>query len=121
MAELIITALVLLLLLTYLSISIAFRIAKALDQPYLIDQEVGENMSTKVILEESIRKIEREIQADEAWIEFVDNKVQNTSEEVVCLSARFDEMEAKIDNMTRIIEDLGKTLDAVRTESLHTS
>lgn len=121
MAELIITALVLLAILTYLSISIAFRIAKALDEPYLIDQEVGGNMSTKVILEESIRKIEREIEADEAWIEFVDNKVQDTSEEVLSLSARFDEMEAKIDDITRIVENLGKTLDAIRTESLHTS
>lgn len=75
-------------------------------------------MSTKTVLEEQMSRLEKEIKADEAWIEYIETQVDGNKEdlEVVTRSvhARIDEMEAKIDDCIRIVEQLGRALDAFR-------
>ena len=75
-------------------------------------------MSNKGYLEEVVHKLEKEIEADEAWIEYIETQVDGNKEdlEVVTRSvhARIDEMEAKIDDCIRIVEQLGRALDAFR-------
>ena len=71
-------------------------------------------MSTKVILEEAVKDLNNIIKADEAWIEYIDGKVMANTDNVVSIDARLDEIEAKMDNFARVLEDLGKCLDALR-------
>ena len=72
-------------------------------------------MSTKTVLEEQLHKLEKEIKADEAWIEYIDQKVHGLSDESVSLSARLDETDAKLEDSLRILKSLGRTLDALRS------
>ena len=71
-------------------------------------------MSTKTVLEEQLHKLENEIKADEAWIEYIDQKVHDLNDENRSFSARMDELHAKLDDAIRVVEDLGRTLDALR-------
>lgn len=72
-------------------------------------------MTTKAVLEEAIYKIEKEIQADEAWIEYIDGEVRVQNDAQKSISARLDEIEAKMDRVTRIMEDLGRAIDVIRS------
>ena len=72
-------------------------------------------MTTKAVLEEAIHKIEKEIQADEAWIEYIDGEVRVQNDAQKSISARLDEIEAKMDRVTRIMEDLGRAIDVIRS------
>ena len=71
-------------------------------------------MSTKTVLEEQLHKLEKEIKADEAWIEYIDQKVNDLNDENRSVSARMDELNAKLEDAIRIVENLGRTLDALR-------
>jgi hypothetical protein len=71
-------------------------------------------MSTKVILEEAVKDLNNIIKADEAWMEYIDSKVMINTDSLISLDDRLDEIEAKMDNFTRVLEDLGKSLDALR-------
>lgn len=71
-------------------------------------------MSTKTVLEEQLHKLENEIKADEAWIEYIDQKVHDLNDENRSVSARMDELNAKLEDAIRIVENLGRTLDALR-------
>jgi peptidoglycan hydrolase CwlO-like protein len=61
-------------------------------------------MSNKAVLEEAIHKIEREIEADEAWISYIDGEVREQNDKYRSISARLDEIEAKIDDLIRVVE-----------------
>lgn len=61
-------------------------------------------MSTKTVLEEQMHRLEEKIGADEAWIEYVDNQVLEQSDMTKSISARLDEIEAKMDDFVRILE-----------------
>lgn len=61
-------------------------------------------MSTKTVLEEQMHRLEAKIGADEAWIEYVDNQVLEQSDMTKVISARLDEIEAKMDDFVRILE-----------------
>lgn len=61
-------------------------------------------MSTKTVLEEQMHRLEEKIGADEAWIEYVDNQVLEQSDMTKVISARLDEIEAKMDDFVRILE-----------------
>jgi hypothetical protein len=61
-------------------------------------------MSNKAVLEEAIHKIEREIEADEAWINYIDGEVREQNDKYRNFSARLDEIEAKIDDLIRVVE-----------------
>jgi hypothetical protein len=71
-------------------------------------------MSTKVILEEAVKDLNNIIKADEAWMEYIDSKVMINTDSLISLDDRLDEIEAKMDNFTRVLENLGKSLDALR-------
>lgn len=61
-------------------------------------------MSTKTVLEEQMHRLEEKIGADEAWIEYVDNQVLEQSDTTKRISARLDEIEAKMEDFVRILE-----------------
>jgi hypothetical protein len=71
-------------------------------------------MSTKVVLEQAVQDLNNIIKADEAWMEYIDSKVMVNTDSVVSLDARLDEIEAKMDDFVRVLEDLGKALDVLR-------
>lgn len=71
-------------------------------------------MSNKGYLEEVVHKLEKEIEADEAWIEYIDGEVRTNTKQVKSLDARMDEMEAKIEDCIRVVENLGRAIDAFR-------
>jgi hypothetical protein len=71
-------------------------------------------MSTKVILEEAVKDLNNIIKADEAWIEYIDGKVMSNTDNLISLDDRLDEIEAKMDAFVRVLEDLGKAVDALR-------
>ena len=71
-------------------------------------------MSTKVILEEAVKDLNNIIKADEAWIEYIEGKVMSNTDNLISLDDRLDEIEAKMDAFVRVLEDLGKAVDALR-------
>jgi hypothetical protein len=71
-------------------------------------------MSTKVVLEQAVQDLNNIIKADEAWMEYIDSKVMVNTDSVISLDARLDEIEAKMDDFVRVLEDLGKALDVLR-------
>lgn len=72
-------------------------------------------MSTKTVLEEQLHKLESEIAADEAWIEYVDRKSDEARDEVVDLAWRFGRLEAKLEAFEKTMKEFSELLDdAVR-------
>ena len=71
-------------------------------------------MSTKIVLEQAVQDLNNIIKADEAWMEYIDSKVMINTDSVISIDARLDEIEAKMDDFVRVLEDLGKALDVLR-------
>ena len=71
-------------------------------------------MSTKIVLEQAVQDLNNIIKADEAWMEYIDSKVMVNTDSVISIDARLDEIEAKMDDFVRVLEDLGKALDVLR-------
>jgi uncharacterized coiled-coil protein SlyX len=61
-------------------------------------------MSSKYVLEEQLHKLESEVAADEAWINYIDGEVREQNDKTRSVMARLDEIEAKMDDFVRILE-----------------
>ncbi len=61
-------------------------------------------MSSKYVLEEQLHKLESEVAADEAWINYIDGEVREQNDKAKSIMARLDEIEAKMDDFVRILE-----------------
>ena len=72
-------------------------------------------MSTKTVLEEQLHKLESEIAADEAWIEYVDRKSDEARDQVVDLAWRFGRLEAKLEAFEKNMNEFSELIDAVRS------
>ena len=57
-------------------------------------------MSTKIVLEEQLQRLESTIQADEAWIDFIDRKTEHHSDALEHILDRLERLE-KVFNVVR--------------------
>ena len=70
-------------------------------------------MSTKVVLEEQLQRLENEIKADEAWIDFIDRKTEHHSDALELILDRLERLELSFNTQSERIIDMAKALNAL--------